>query len=134
MQRLVLPAKIENLESMLEFITGHARALGFDDKSINQIQLASEELLVNVINYAYPDKNGEIEITCTPKQAKGLEVKIADSGIPFNPLSQPQPDTKSPLEKRNIGGLGIHLVRNMMDEVNYKRQEERNILIFIKNL
>jgi serine/threonine-protein kinase RsbW len=132
MERIVLAAKIENLESMLEFITAQARTLGFDDKRINQIQLASEELLINIINYAYPDKNGEIEITCRPKQAKGLEVEIADSGIPFNPLTQPQPDINAPLEDRKIGGLGIHLVRNTMDGVNYKRQGGRNILTFIK--
>jgi serine/threonine-protein kinase RsbW len=134
MEKIVLSAKLENLQTMLGFIREKAKALGFDDKTINQIQLASEELLVNVINYAYPDINGEIEITCTPKQNKGLEVEIVDSGIPFNPLSQPEPDTKAPLEKRKIGGLGIHLIRNTMDELNYKRQEGRNIFTFLKNL
>ena len=134
MKKIVLPAKIENLDSMLGFIISTARASGFDDKKINQIQLASEELLVNVINYAYPDRDGEVEITCEFKQGKGLEVEIADSGIPFNPLSRPEPDTKTPIEKRKIGGLGIHLVRNTMDEVNYKRQEGRNILSFVKKL
>lgn len=134
MEKLVLPARLENLELMLKFIKEAAAALGFDDKKINQIQLASEEVLVNIINYAYPDKNGNIEINYSVKEPKGLEVEILDWGILFNPLELPQPDITAPIEDRKIGGLGIHLVRKIMDEVSYKREQERNILTFVKKL
>ncbi len=134
MEKTVLPAKLENLESMLEFILGKAKTLGFDDKKIYQIQLAAEEVLVNIINYAYPDKNGDIEITITPKENEALEIEIADWGFAFDPLSLPEPDLCAPLEERKIGGLGIYLLRKIMDEVSYKRQDERNILCLVKKL
>jgi len=133
MEKLVFPAKLEKLGDMLKFIEDGARSRGLDDKKINQVKLASEEILTNIINYSYPDKNGDVQITYKPGQAEGLEVEIVDWGIPFNPLEQSAPDINVPLEQRKIGGLGIYLVRNIMDEVNYKRQDSRNILTFIKH-
>ncbi|MBN2120329.1 MAG: ATP-binding protein [Candidatus Omnitrophica bacterium] len=132
MEKLTLEAKLENLDKAVDFINQQAQLQGFDKKKINQIQLASEELLVNIINYAYPDKKGKFEITCSTKESKGLEVKIVDWGIAFNPLELPEPDTKAPLEERKIGGLGIYLVRNTMDETNYTRTGDSNIFTFVK--
>jgi serine/threonine-protein kinase RsbW len=134
MAKKVIPAKLENLEEAINFIKEGARSLGFDDRKISQIQLASEEVLVNIINYAYAGKDGNIEITYTPKNSKALEIEIVDWGIPFNLLEQPSPDISAPIENRKIGGLGIYLVRNTMDEVNYKRYEDRNSLTLIKYL
>lgn len=132
MEKIVLPAKLENLESMLEFINKGATDLGFDNKKINQIRLASEEALVNIINYAYPGKEGDIEITCASKEGKELELKIVDWGIPFNPLTMPEPDITIPLEKRETGGLGVYMIRKIMDEVDYERRQDRNILTLVK--
>jgi anti-sigma regulatory factor (Ser/Thr protein kinase) len=134
MEKITLPARLVNLEQMLEFINKGATDLGFDDKKKNQIRLASEETLVNIINYAYPDKTGDIEITYTSKEGKELEVQIADWGVSFNPLTTKEPDISAPLEKRKVGGLGIYMLRKIMDKVDYKRQENRNILTFTKNL
>jgi anti-sigma regulatory factor (Ser/Thr protein kinase) len=134
MQNLVLPAKLENLEAMLKFIVDQAKVLGFDEKKIFQIQLAAEEALVNVINYAYPGKNGEIKISLMPKTNEALEIEIADRGIPFDPLSLPEPDICTPLEERKIGGLGVFLFRKIMDEVRYKRRDGQNILSLVKKL
>ena len=130
--KITLPAKLGHLEAMLNFITDRARLQGFDDKRINHIQLSAEEVLVNIINYAYPDTEGEIEIAVTPLAQGGLEVTITDSGRAFDPLVMPDPDIKAPLEQRKIGGLGIYLLRRLMDQVTYKRQDNRNILTFIK--
>ena len=132
MAKITFPAKIENLISMIKFITEGAEKQGFGNKKINQVQLAAEEVLVNIINYAYPDRDGDIEINCNAKEEKGIEIEIIDSGIPFDPLSLPKPDIKIPMEDRNIGGLGIYMMRNIMDEVNYKRDQDRNILTLIK--
>lgn len=132
MQKLVLPAKLENLNAMLEFIIEEARNKRFDDKKIYQVRLVAEEVLVNIISYAYPGKNGDIEITLMPEESKGLKVEVRDSGIPFDPLSRPDPDINAPIEERDIGGLGVYLMRKLMDEVNYKREGDRNILTFIK--
>ena len=134
MGKKIFPAKLEYLEEALIFITDEAKAAGLDDKKVGQIKLASEEAVVNIINYAYPDKDGNFEIACipNPKESKGLEMEIVDWGIPFNPLELPEPDINVPMEERKIGGLGIFMVRKIMDEVNYKRQEERNILTLVK--
>jgi len=134
MPRLVFTAKLENLLAMMRLITEQAQAVGFEEKKINQIQLAAEEVLANVINYAYPDKSGEVEINLTPEPSKQLEIEISDSGIAFNPLDLPEPDISTPMEKRQIGGLGVYLLRKLMDEVRYKREGERNILTFIKKV
>jgi serine/threonine-protein kinase RsbW len=133
MPKKVFAAVLENLEPMLDFITQEAKRLNFDGKKLSQIRLASEEALVNVINYAYPDKGGNIEITCDIEDNQRLVVVIIDWGISFNPLNMPEPDIKSPVEKRQIGGLGIYLVRSIMDEVNYRREGNQNILTFVKN-
>jgi anti-sigma regulatory factor (Ser/Thr protein kinase)/CRP-like cAMP-binding protein len=133
MERLTLPAKLENLEKMFAFIREAARRQGFIIEELNKIQLACEEALVNVINYAYPDKNGDLEITCANKD-KELEIEITDSGLAFDPLSLPEPNINAPIEERRIGGLGIYMIRKIMDEVRYKRDADRNILTMVKYL
>lgn len=132
MPRIQLAAKLENLEPMLAFIKQGAKKLGFDATKLNRMHLASEEALVNVINYAYPDKYGNIEITYEVKEDKRFVVEIIDWGIPFDPLSLPKPDVEAPIEKRKVGGLGIYLIRTIMDEVNYRRDQNRNILTLTK--
>jgi anti-sigma regulatory factor (Ser/Thr protein kinase) len=132
MEKLVLPAKLENLQAMLEFVKKGARSKGFDDKKINHMQLAAEEVLVNIINYAYPGRTGDVEIRLMLEESKGLKVEVIDSGIPFNPLARPEPDINAPIEQRNIGGLGVYLLRRLMNEITYKREGERNILTFTK--
>lgn len=131
MRKAVFVAKLDNLEPMLDFVEQSAKELGFDEKKLNQVRLASEEALVNVINYAYQEKHGDIEISCTSDD-KRLLLEIVDWGIPFNPLSLPEPDITSPMEERKIGGLGIFLVRSIMDKVDYRRDEDKNVLTLIK--
>ena len=132
MEKIVVPANLKSLESAIRFIIQGAVEAGLSEKKLSQLQLAAEEILVNIMNYAYPDQKGDIEITYSPKQ-DGVEIEVADQGLPFDPLSLPKPDINAPLEERNIGGLGIHLVRNTMDEVRYKREGSRNILTFFKH-
>jgi len=131
MANLVIPAKLENLEKMFVFLREAAKAKGFDDKEVNRLQLACEEALVNVISYAYPEGNGDIEIRCE-SQSNGLEVKIIDSGIAFDPLSLADPDINAPLEQRKIGGLGVFLIKKIMDKVYYERAGNQNILTLFK--
>lgn len=121
-------AELKNLPLMLESLRDYAKKQGFGDEKINKIQLAVEEILANIINYAYPDKNGSIEINCDNKEGKGLGIEIIDWGIPFDPLTVAETDTKSSVEDRNVGGLGIFLVRKIMDEIQYRREDDKNIL------
>jgi len=129
---MIVAAKLENLEPMLSCIEAAAEKLGFDHKKINQVRLAAEEILVNIINYAYPGEEGKIEVNCRQREGKALEIEIADWGFAFDPLAMATPDITLPLEKRGIGGLGVFLVRKLMDEVTYKRQDDRNILTIVK--
>ena len=132
MAKMTISAKLENLGAMLDLIRNGAEQQGFSKKDVNKILVAAEEALVNVISHAYPDGAGNVEIKCEAGGAEGLVIEIMDWGIPFDPLSLPTPDTNAPAEKRNIGGLGVHIMRNIMDEVSYKREENRNVLTLVK--
>ncbi len=131
MDKIVLPAIMDNLPDLLACVNRNAQAAGFDVKAVNQIQLAAEEAIVNVINYAYPSGTGEIEIGCSSEKGR-LTIEITDSGNPFNPLSMPEPNINAPLEDRRIGGLGVYMYRRLMDKVEYRREKGRNILTLVK--
>ncbi len=128
---MVFQAKLQNLESMFAFIRQAAARQGFDGQATNKIQLACEEALVNVINYAYPGKGGELDIECVNRPDR-LVITISDSGVPFDPLALPEPDINAPFEERKIGGLGIFMMRKIMDDVSYRREGGRNILTLEK--
>jgi anti-sigma regulatory factor (Ser/Thr protein kinase) len=132
-EKTTFPATIDHLRAMLTFIDEAAKALGFDEQKIHQIMVASEEALVNVINYAYPEKPGDIELTRETRENKSLMIEIRDSGIAFDPLSLPEPNIHEPMERRRPGGLGIYMIRKIMDEVKYSRDGGFNILTMVKN-
>lgn len=135
MKKIRLPALIENHERMLEFIRNGAKETGFDRSLINKINLACEEALVNIIKYAYPNGEGDIEIVCDyTEDSRGIMITIIDSGIEFDPLAKAKPELDIPVEKRPIGGLGIFMILNIMDEVRYRRENGRNILTLIMYL
>lgn len=121
-------ADLKNLPPMLESLRGYVKRPQFNNYEINKIQLAVEEILVNIIKYAYPDKNGNIEINCSSKEGRGLVIEITDWGIPFDPLKIPGANTRSGLEDRRVGGLGIFFMRKIADRVHYHREQDRNIL------
>jgi anti-sigma regulatory factor (Ser/Thr protein kinase) len=88
-----------------------------------------EEIITNVISYGYKDGLGhEISVRLSWKDPN-IKVEVEDDGRPFNPLEAPPPDMVKPLAERNVGGLGIHLVREMMDELEYRRESDKNILV-----
>ena len=99
-----------------------------------ELNLALEEVLTNVISYGYDD-SGEHEILIR-LSCKGGEItaEVEDDGRPFNPLEAAEPDTDKPLEERPVGGLGIHLVRKLMDDVEYKSQQGKNLLAMKKRI
>jgi serine/threonine-protein kinase RsbW len=126
-------AHLDNLPEMLHFIQEKAKSSGFVDAEIRKIELASEEALVNIISYAYSglNKNNSplIEIDCEKNGTNRFEIVIKDRGIPFNPIdNELHVDIDRPIEERRIGGLGIFLIRQLMDEVVYFREGEENVL------
>jgi serine/threonine-protein kinase RsbW len=126
-----LPAKIEHLEKLIDFVSGCTKEKGFSDKRIKEIELATEEVLVNIFNYAYPEGYGDVEVKCSLDNDTRFIIEISDSGIPFDSLSLADPDVTSDISERKIGGLGVFLVRKIADEVHYRRDEGKNILSLI---
>jgi sigma-B regulation protein RsbU (phosphoserine phosphatase) len=104
------------------------------DKIRLKMHLVIDELLTNIISYAYlDDEKHDIEIK-VELAANRLKVSMVDDGIPFNPLGKETPDTELSLEERKIGGLGIHLVREMMDRVSYRRRIDKNVITVVEFL
>jgi len=129
-------AKIENLYPMLRLIKSFAESLGFQDTSLSRIELASEEALVNIIDYAYAeDEEGKIEIALTRTLEDELRITFIDNGIPFNPLSNSKKfQVKSFRTNPTIGGYGTYFIIELMDRVEYDRKGKTNILSLVKKL
>lgn len=119
-------AKIEKYNDFLNFISDFCTIENLDNKISQKIELIGEEIYSNIANYAYPDKNGEIEVEII-KKGNRIDLKFIDFGIEYNPLDKTDPDINLPTHKRQIGGLGIYMVKNMADEVSYS-YENKNIL------
>ena len=128
--RITLPAKLENLGKFVESVSDCARRQDFDEKKIKEIELATEEALVNICSYAYPEKPGDVEINCKVENDR-LIIEIIDSGKPFDVTSLPDPDLTADIDERKIGGLGVFFIKKLMDEVRYRREDDRNVLDLI---
>ena len=134
MSLIARPATLENLEELIQFVTTHARSNDFGPKRITEIQLAVEEALVNIMNYAYPGQTGQVKMACTVKNKNRFVVEVTDHGIPFDILSFEKPDLTSELSRRQIGGLGVFFIRKLANEVQYRRIQDKNILTLSFNM
>jgi sigma-B regulation protein RsbU (phosphoserine phosphatase) len=111
-----------------------AKEFGIPATIAMKFNVIFNELLNNIVTYAYSDDD-EHDIEVRMELAgKRLTVTITDDGVPFNPLSAEAPDTDVSLEAREIGGLGIHLVRNLIDDVSYNRRIDKNVITLMKHL
>jgi len=130
---ITLPAKLDSLYDSMHFVSSCAREHGFSNERVSEIELALEEVLVNIFKYAYKDSglDGDVEITCKLADAQSFVIEIADSGIPFDIFSSREPDVTADIDERQIGGLGIFFVKRLMDDVRYRREEGRNILTLV---
>ena len=132
MSNIKLPAKMKNLKRLIQFVSGFAMAEGFSEKRIREIELATEEALVNIFKHAYPaEMTGEVELRCRMDEASGLIIEILDTGKPFDIQSVSEPDLSAKISDREIGGLGVYFIRKMADEFHYRRDGEHNILTLI---
>ncbi len=131
---LTLTNDIENIPQLNRFISDVCSTLRLHYSISKKILLAVEEIVVNVIDYAYPrGKTGNIYIEAAANDER-LKVTIIDNGKFFDPTEQPEVNTSVPGEQRAIGGLGIHLVRKFMDSINYNRVDGKNILTLRKKI
>lgn len=133
MQSVRFAAKFEFLDEIREFVGDIARKGGFGDKDVYNIQLATDEAASNIIEHAYEgEKNGVLDISCG-MEGDAIKITLIDYGEPYDPAAIPIPDIKADLSERKIGGLGIFLMRKLMDEVHYDpRADKSNILTMIK--
>ena len=123
-----MAARMESLSPLMEAVLDCARRQDFPPNRLCELELILEEVLVNIIHYAYPSGDGEIEIACGPAGEGALRIAVLDEGVPFNPLEKGEPDLNSPIEDRPVGGLGIYLVRHLANEVRYRHEGGKNIL------
>lgn len=133
MQSVRFAAKFEFLDEIREFVGEIARTGGFGDKDVYNIQLATDEAASNIIEHAYEGvSDGVLDLSCgVDKEA--IRIVLIDYGDPFDPSAIPMPDLKADLSDRKIGGLGIFLMRKLMDEVQYEpRDDKSNVLTMIK--
>ncbi len=133
MRSVQFTAKFEYLDEIREFVGDIARAGGFGDKDVYNIQLAADEAASNIIEHAYEGVNdGLLELSCGVK-GNAITIILVDHGESFDPSEIPLPDLKADLSDRKIGGLGIFLMRKLMDEVHYETKPNKsNTLIMIK--
>jgi sigma-B regulation protein RsbU (phosphoserine phosphatase) len=124
---------VEEIPVLSEAIQKFAAENGVPQDVAFKVNLSLEELLTNTLCYGYP-KGGEPEIkVCLFTLSQTLVIEACDNAIPFNPLENPEPDISQDIDERPIGGLGIHIVRNLMDEITYRREADRNILTMKKS-
>ncbi len=133
-ETLVLKNDVHEVTRFSSFMKSVTEKLGIETSLARKLRLAVEEAVVNVINYAYPaGTEGDVTIKMMSDGNK-LHCQIIDAGVPFDPTAKKKVDTTLSVEERQIGGLGIHLVRELMDSINYEREDGKNILTLTKNI
>ena len=131
LKRLSLPASAGSISAFSEFVRDGAAAAGVATHEFGKLELVLEEILINVARYAYTPETGAVEVAYAPAGPCKIRIEIADFGRVFNPLEADPPDLSRGLADRPIGGLGVFLVRSMVDSIDYRREQNRNILSFV---
>ena len=131
-------AKLPSLHAILDWLHLYLKKTSLSATKIGQVELALEEGVVNIISYAYKEKEGSIEVVFEHHKNHFIEITLKDTGIPFDPLKlknkKKKPTPFSPIQELDEGGLGIFLMKKFMDTVKYIRQNNKNILVLRKNL
>lgn len=135
MKQIIVPGIMKELPRILDFVTNLLVEDGCTPKTITQIRVATEEITVNIIRYAYTIKDGEVKVTYeSNKENNKIIITFVDHGNPYNPLAKEDPDIKQSADNREIGGLGIFLVKKCIDDVYYEYKDGCNLLTIIKNI
>jgi len=123
-----VPAELTRLGEFTGAARKFAAAAGLPERRLNDIELAVEEIFVNICEHGSDGAAARLE--CEDNGGT-LTFEISDDAPPFNPLEQPDPDVDAPIEERDIGGLGIFLVKKLMDDIHYERSGDRNVLTLL---
>ena len=133
MAALTIKARVENLNAVLAFVDAELEKLDCPMRAQMQIDVAVEELFVNIAHYAYAPGEGDAQITV--RAADGMvEIEFRDSGVPYDPLAKADPDVSLSAEERQIGGLGIFMVKKTMDDMVYHYMDGQNVFKIRKKL
>ena len=131
--KMTVDATVDNLSKVLAFIDEQLEANNCPMRVMLEIDVAAEEIFVNVASYAYTSGIGSVAIEVNfEEKPKAVAIRFIDSGIPYNPLEKEDPDVTLPAEKRGIGGLGVFMVKKSMDEVAYEYKDGNNHLTIRK--
>lgn len=133
MEELNLPALRENLDQVMGFVEEHLEQAGCPAKTLLQVSMAVEEIFINIASYAYDPKVGPATIRVEVKEDPlCVIITFVDHGRPYDPLAREDPDVTLPAEQRQVGGLGIFLVKKTMDDIRYEYKDGSNILTITK--
>lgn len=135
MNEFVIEATRENLPKVISFVNEHLEAADCNMRTQIQIDIAVEELFINIASYAYDPEIGTavVQVTVTDEPLS-VEITFIDNGRQYDPLAKEDPDITLPINKRKKGGLGIFMVKNSMDDIHYEYADGKNILTIKKNL
>ncbi len=134
MKNLTVEADRRNLGQVIAFVDEILEGSGCSMKEQIQVDVAVEELFINISSYSYTESGGEAEISVTLlDDGMGVEITLIDSGVPYNPVLRPEPDLTLPAELRPIGGLGIYMAKQSMDEMSYDYRDGKNVLTIRKH-
>ncbi len=131
---IILNNQLNELKKLFALTEELHKELELPQDVVFNMNLALEEALTNIILYAYPGSEGTIELEVKKTNENSLSFTLRDKGIAFNPLEAPEADVTSPASEREIGGLGIFLMRQLMDFVEYERKGDKNILRMTKKI
>lgn len=135
MNTLDVLAVSESLPKVLDFINERLARVGCPERIMTQIDVAVEEVFVNISSYAYHPETGSAQIQVEMREnPPAVVIRFSDGGRPYNPLEKPDPDLRIPLRERKRGGLGIYMVKKSMDEVDYEYKDGRNVLTIMKRI
>ena len=135
MKKIEVDATVENLDTVLEFVNEQLTEIECSAAAQMQIELAVEEIFVNIASYAYYPKTGAVTVQVeTMPEHPEIAITFIDSGIPYNPLDKADPDITLSADERAIGGLGIFLTKKTMDHVGYEYLDGKNVLTIEKKV
>ena len=135
MKELTLEAKVDNLDQVIAFVDEQLESVGCSMRIQMQMDVAVEEIFVNIASYAYGTGTGEAAIRFSHEtDPDKVVITFIDEGVPYDPLKKEDPDVSLSAEEREIGGLGIFMVKKTMDDMKYQWLDGKNMLTLIKNL
>jgi anti-sigma regulatory factor (Ser/Thr protein kinase) len=134
-KELTIAATVESIETVTDFVNEQLEAYDCPMKILMQINIAIDELFSNIAHYAYNPETGDATVRVEViEDPMAVIITFIDNGVPYDPLKQKDPDTTLPAEERELGGLGIYMVKKTMDDITYEYKDGKNILSIKKHL